>query len=318
MKEKILWWKYRINNSSIGRKLGYSFVKCENDKRKLESSNKINAIIIDKISKNEPLMVARFGSNEAFCCANVLGKKLGAIKYYNKINLKLMENVAGFRPTDDDSLNKFYDLMMESYLNTDIIGIWDQGMQDCLIKFWNNKKIIKTEVKNLEPFVNIENPWSKSLKNKKVLVIHPFAESIQNQYKKRELLFTNKEVLPEFTLLTLKAVQTNASNLDSCFNNWFEALDYMYKETLKIEYDVAIIGCGAYGFPLASLIKKQGKQAIHLGSMVQILFGIKGRRWDIDKTHDYVRKLYNENWNYPLENERPRGSELVENGCYWK
>lgn len=318
MIKKIIWWKYRIINSSIGRKIGFSFIKHEKHINKLINSNDINNLIIKKIENNEPFMVARFGSNEAFCCANVLGRKIGAIKKYNQVNLRLMEDVAGFRPTDDLSLNKFYDLMMDSYLNVDIIGIWDQGMQDCLMKFWENKKIIETEVKNLEPFVNISNPWSKALKNKRVLIIHPFVDSIQKQYRKRKLIFPNKDVLPEFTLLTLKAVQTNASNSGTCFDNWFDALDFMYKETLKIEYDIAIIGCGAYGFPLASLIKKQGKQAIHLGSMVQILFGIKGKRWDIDKSHGYIRELYNENWDYPLESERPKNSELVENGCYWK
>lgn len=45
---------------------------------------------------------------------------------------------------------------------------------------------------------------------------------------------------------------------------------------MKINFDTAIIGCGAYGMPLAAQIKNAGRQAIHLGGAVQLLFGIKG------------------------------------------
>ena len=46
---------------------------------------------------------------------------------------------------------------------------------------------------------------------------------------------------------------------DNRFDDWFQALWYMYEEISKIDYEIAIIGCGAYGFPLAGLIKKDGK-----------------------------------------------------------
>ena len=45
---------------------------------------------------------------------------------------------------------------------------------------------------------------------------------------------------------------------------------------MKFDFDVALIGCGAYGFPLAAKLKTAGKQAIHLGGVLQALFGIKG------------------------------------------
>lgn len=81
--------------------------------------------------------------------------------------------------------------------------------------------------------------------------------------------------MPEFELKVLKAVQTLAGGQDDRFTDWFEALDYMYCEALKMEFDVAIIGCGAYGMPLAAKLKQAGKKAVHLGGVTQILFGIK-------------------------------------------
>jgi hypothetical protein len=121
-------------------------------------------------------------------------------------------------------------------------------------------------------------------------------------------------VLPEFKLETLKAVQTIAGQRDERFNNWFEAIDYMYKKATEIDFDVAIIGCGAYGFPLAAKLKQAGKVAIHMGGVTQILFGIKGARWDI---HPEASKLYNEYWVRPRAEDVPENAEGVEDRCYW-
>lgn len=49
----------------------------------------------------------------------------------------------------------------------------------------------------------------------------------------------------------------------------------MKDEIDKRDYDIALIGCGAYGFPLAAHIKRSGKKAVHLGGALQLLFGIK-------------------------------------------
>lgn len=91
---------------------------------------------------------------------------------------------------------------------------------------------------------------------KKVLVVHPFEESIQDQYKHFDKLFPCTDILPEFELKTLKAVQTAGSAVDPRFSTWFDALDYMCGECEKIDFDIALLGCGAYGYPLAAHIKK--------------------------------------------------------------
>lgn len=88
----------------------------------------------------------------------------------------------------------------------------------------------------------------------------------------------------------------------------------MTEEALKRDFDVAIIGCGAYGFPLAARLKAAGKQAIHLGGAVQIMFGIIGARW---YAVPEVRKLFNEHWVHPATDEVPENAKIVEGGCYW-
>ena len=88
----------------------------------------------------------------------------------------------------------------------------------------------------------------------------------------------------------------------------------MYKEAMKIDFDVAIIGCGSYGFPLAAMLRKSGKIAVHMGGATQLLFGIKGRRWE---EREQFKAIMNDYWVRPDESEVPQNAVTVENGCYW-
>ena len=51
-----------------------------------------------------------------------------------------------------------------------------------------------------------------------------------------------------------------------------------------------------------------------MGADVQLLFGIKGNRWDGTAVSE---KLYNDYWVYPGEEYKPKSYMSVENGCYW-
>ena len=149
-----------------------------------------------------------------------------------------------------------------------------------------------------------------------MLVVHPFAKSIQESYdNKRSLLFKDSTMLPQFHLQTFRSVQSLAG-IQTPFKDWFEAYEFMCEEIAKIDFDVAIVGCGAYGLPIGSFIKGELKKtAIHLGGATQILFGIKGKRWDdVPFFRDH---LYNEHWTRPREDEVIRDYKTVEGGAYW-
>lgn len=223
---------------------------------------------------------------------------------------------AGFFPNDTFLLDRYYDLMLK-----------DMEEIDVLCSYIYEEKYVKQFLPNVIKRVNLDgfyapfmwdNPWTKFLKGKKVLVVHPFVESIRYQYEhNREKLFSNKEVLPEFKeLLTIKAVQSIADAKDNLpFEDWFEALNWMEKEIDKLDFDVAIIGCGAYGTCLTAYVKRMGKIGIHLAGWTQMLFGVYGNRWLHDQPQ--YAKFINQYWNRPNDNEKPKGANKVENGCYW-
>lgn len=258
-------------------------------------------------------MLGRFGETEARAIADGLGIIFGAKKKSERKRLDTLYNNAGVFPYGSETEIKFADYMVQYIKEVDVLCAWKTFMQDFLIDTYvrNDAKLIP--LKGAEPYY-CKTPWSKALEGKRVLVIHPFEESIKKQYARRKGIFENKDILPEFELMTLKAVQTIAGQHDERFNDWFDALDYMYKKAMEFDFDVAIIGCGAYGFPLAARLKQAGKQSLHLGGATQILFGIKGKRWD---QHPFISKLYNEYWIRPDNSEKPKSSGSIENGCYW-
>lgn len=240
----------------------------------------------------------------------------GEPSYFKHSQAQALCNNAGFFPyPDDKAMMKYLSLAVEDMKQVDILGSWRYN--ELCFKH-ELQRAIKVDRELMTPLLT-DNPWSSALKGKRVLVIHPFAETIQFQYKRREALFPNTNILSEFTLFTLKAVQTQLGN-KSEFKDWFEALQWMKDEMDKIDYDICLIGCGAYGFHLAAHCKRKGKQAIHLGGVLQLLFGIKGKRWESEgcyrTTYRYI-DYYNDNWVRPSDAERPIQADLVEGGCYW-
>lgn len=283
------------------------------------SPAKTNDYIYQKITEGKPFMACRFGNTELQTVVGYLKIKYkghsGADDAYLDKWFTRLGKDSGFFPVDYQYLQPFSELILDSGANADLLAMWHLNMEDFVIEefvpgadltflFW------------LEPWLAPGRPWTAALAGKKVLVIHPFERTIQEQYKKREMIFPDSEILPEFELKTLKAVQTLCGEKDERFGTWFDALDYMYEKALDIDFDVAIIGCGAYGMPLASKLKSAGKQAVHLGGATQLLFGIKGYRWE----NNYPTKIatfFNDAWTRALTEETPKNAGTVEKGCYW-
>lgn len=265
------------------------------------------------IEAGNPALIARFGSVEARALGEGIGIKLGAIQGFSEDALTTLHRNAGVFPYGKEMAMRFADILASSAKQVDLLGVWDTIFQEYLIKNVCSLDLTLTNLGNLEPYYG-KNPWTSALKGKKVLVIHPFKDTIESQYKKRKALFKDENVLPEFDLKVLKAVQTIAGTKDDRFKDWEDALNFMYDEAMKIDFDVAIIGCGAYGMPLGAKLKESGKIAIHLGGATQILFGIMGNRWEANAQ---ITALQNEQWTRPSEDERPKNAKAVEGACYW-
>ncbi len=282
--------------------------------------DKVSDMIYQLLTSDKPCMIARFGAFELSTIVNYLGvtnphhsawkyiKGEQPQRWWNKKLMGYMQSNAGFFPATEEKLSQFCEMMIKDAQEVDLLGSW---LKDEDLLLTGNKQVKKIGWKELKPFWS-ESPWTKALKGKNILVIHPFEKTIVKQYTLHEKLFKNKEILPSFHLETIPAVQSLGG--DSTFNDWFEALQWMEDEIDKHDYDIALIGCGAYGFPLAAHVKRRGKKAVHLAGTLQLLFGIIGSRWEHDELYN---QLFNEYWCRPNENEKPQTANHVENGCYW-
>ncbi|MGV7223531.1 MAG: hypothetical protein ACQ9MH_18630 [Nitrospinales bacterium] len=281
-------------------------------------------LIKKRLLSDKPCMIARLGTNELnailihldtlddsgfFTKANKFIKNEIGPFWWDYKTIFLMEYFAGFFPANSSTLEKFAKTMLTDIQQIDILGSW-QDSEVRLKGYFPNATIV--QLQDLEPYYHT-NPWSEALLGKKVLVIHPYKDSIQKQYAHRQLLYKDPRILPEFEMITLRSVQSIAGN-QTVFSDWFEAFEWMCQRIRDIDFDVAIIGAGAYGLPLASFVKSIGKKAIHLGGATQILFGIRGSRWD---RLPFFKQLYNDSWVRPLPEETPENYQDIESGCYW-
>ena len=122
-----------------------------------------SALISQLLALNNPIMIARLGSNELQCMVNYLGvkypSKYKSIKGYitsqtppwwwNQSTLNQMQNCAGFFPSCVDKIEKFCELMIADLQNVDILGSWLKQEFFFLKELSNAKKVM---LEDLEPF----------------------------------------------------------------------------------------------------------------------------------------------------------------------
>ena len=244
---------------------------------------------------------------------NVSIGKIGANELNSIINLDVNQNFlfynVGIFPNNKDIMKKYLNLLKLAIKDLDIIAIWGNNLN--LQKQLSNNKSVKVELRALEPYYH-NNFWSKILYNKKVLVISPFTDTITEQYKKKDLIWNNN-ILPKFHLITLKFPLSHGL-LNTGYESFLDLLNN-YKDKIKeINFDIALIGCGGYSLLLCQYIKLLNKSAFHLGGALQILFGIKGGRWD---NHEVISNFFNKYWVRPNKNETPKNKNIIEDSAYW-
>lgn len=254
-----------------------------------------------------PFLASRLGWMESNC--------IGVFQETGRADEAFLQKVwlhAGVYPATRDQFARFTETYLGALEEADLLGLMNAPYEAEHIRSRCPGAAL-TDLGSLEPYLGPE-PWSRHLAGLDVLVVHPFTESIEDQYRnRREAIFTNPDVLPSFNLKTLRPPQTLGGNSDGR-ESWSGSFDALAQAVASQTFDAAIVGCGAYGLPIGAVIKKMGKPCIHLGGATQLLFGIAGTRW---REQPAFRALQTTAWRSPLESERPANWNKIENGCYW-
>ena len=290
------------------------------------SGQAANDLIRSMVESPAPCLIARYGCGELETTlrgidvqreGGVLKKLMrmaigsgGPFWWDNSVRAGVVW-VAGYFPETDEALNAFSRRVCDDTREIDLLGSWCAGETQMKLSYCPNMKAVP--LPDLEPFW-FKNPWTGALAGRKVLVVHPFSDTIQMQYTKRRSLFSDPEMLPDYDLITYRAISSFAG-IKTPYNTWFDALDKMCSDISKIDFDVALIGCGAYGMSIGAFVKRElGRKALHLGGASQLFFGIKGRRWEPVPRY---AKLFNEYWTHPLASDTIANKSMIEGGAYW-
>lgn len=274
-----------------------------------ESNNKI----INLIKKNEPFLISRLGA-EIHIIYNYM--KYNILKYNI---LKLSNNAGLYNINNKNGLN-YIKYIEECLKNSNYLASFKTLLVNEQKYFLKKYNLDSVYSRILEPFYCcLENikPWSHYLIDKKVLIINPFVDSFQKQLKNKFRIFKDKRIFLEGQkFIFYKSFNTSAGN--HVHENWLETYNIMCEDISKLDFDIALLGCGGYGLPLCNFIKtKLNKSAIYIGGGLQLLFGVIGKRWE--KRDDWKQIIKDNGCKFI----RPSGDEIlknykkVEGGCYW-
>ncbi|NBX69461.1 MAG: hypothetical protein EBR01_10920 [Proteobacteria bacterium] len=222
---------------------------------------------------------------------------------------------SGLFPVEQRQFEEFIRIYRESLVTLDGVCLWQTDPY--LAKY---EKLLANSYCSMSDRIPLEvlTPFSllPAIASQRWLVVSPFAQSMQRQVKHLHLIFEKSPWAAQLSKVheTCQFLRCPLfSYLEkSPYTSWSEGLIRLCKEIEKKDFEVAIVGAGAWSLPLLARIKQSGRKGIHLGGATQILFGIKGRRWD-----GYWGNHYNEHWIRPAPEETPAGFERKENGCYW-
>jgi hypothetical protein len=266
-------------------------------------------VIMEKIKSGVPFCAVRFGKPILASLDNHERIELGLTKTYKDEVRDIMKERGGFYPTSDEHLNEFVETYTKRSPLADILGVEGLPMEEYFAKeYYSHAQYI-----NKHSFEPLLGNWTPILKDKKVLVISPFADDILLQYSRKEKLFiSHPEILPEMSLSVLEAPMTMGEETDYRFPSFMRSLEELQDQIRKTDFDIALVGAGCYGSLLSLFIKSLGRSAIETGGATQTLFGLIGKRYENEKE---VAQYINSSWIRP--SKKPKGYEKVDDGAYW-
>jgi hypothetical protein len=278
---------------------------------------KAGPVLTEMITKKVPYASGKMGSVEVSGLTTYLNRvkarsRGSRVPAYSRFLLPKMHVNAGIFPKAEEEYDRFGAIYLEAVQNCDMLASWDVAGEAQILGRYCKKAVLVDTISLHYPFF-ISDPWSSALEGKRVLVVSPFIDTIRKQHQRFDTLWDDPRVLPPFDLLTLR-VPLSAGLVTPVDADWSSALDRLKNEMSQLDYDVALIGAGAFSLPLVVHAKNAGRIGIHLGGPLQILFGILGGRWTWNPD---FKRFIKDTWVRPSEEETPKSAGLVEGACYW-
>jgi hypothetical protein len=294
-----------------------------------------NSLLMEAVEKGKPFCFGRAGATEMMVLDNYLRQRgMGnwdkslsvdwSSSYILNVPIGLQARyMGGLYPPEENILNRFCDYYIDCMKEVDLYGTWVNryAEKEIVCDHYNGPLVEGGCYQSFDNHIHCEEePWTMALSGKKILVAHPFSQSIQNQKSKLQEIWPREQIFPEDIEIDTIKIPLYDYLIEPDHKDWFDALDWMKTEMENKEFDVLFVGAGFWGVPLSVHAKKIGRIGIHSAGATQLFFGIRGARWDDNPRYAaYV----NEHWVRPLPEETPDSkfdqhkAVFHEGGCYW-
>ncbi len=290
------------------------------DKSIQEGSNIIYQTIIKSLQENKGAIIGRHGTIELTTMLLYEHTKM-----LDKQRLPILEKNAGIFPKTQESIMDWIKTYKEATAEADVMAAgWYTPLAKAELAFL--EKVVPSvqlaPLRSLEPYyLPDEMCWMRALEDQSVTVVSSFTSSMLMQFPYIKDIWPNRpNMLPKSIKWNfVRSYYSPSLAKGRChwpdgINSWKHAVNYLEEKVLQTGAKICLIGCGGLAMPLAARLKQKGLICIVLGGAIQILFGIKGKRWE---KHPFISTLFTDEWIYPRDDEIPNGSEEVEGGCYW-
>jgi hypothetical protein len=222
----------------------------------------------------------------------------------------------------NESVKKYSMLFLEAFAKSELYASWApfDGVYQSIAQshqildhFFKEKKTVYSEVFDIFHYI-YKTPWTLALKDKRILIVSNFEESIKEKIGIRQEIY-GVDLFPNCEITTIRPPQTQGNEDSQEFD--IELYKFTQKlDKIKDQYDIALVSCGGYGNLVCLHIFNSGKSAIYVGGVLQMYFGILGNRWFTDRS-DIIRLFLNKSWSRPKDSEKPKDYQSIEKSCYW-
>lgn len=245
-------------------------------------------------------------------------------------------NQMGVFPPDPGFYLEFNRFYVEHVRNLDCIGICYYPGELEILKYYGFKnKLIGYACQ--EPFITVghypylftrddlrssqesRNGYLDYFRDKKLLLICPFAEFLKERATRET--FEAAWAKPGYkwfhpgSVDALEVPYGFSATTQQRFRTVLDLFDAITAEVDRRDFDVALIAAAGLAIPLASHIKSQGRVALDLGGVLQVVFGVHGKRWlRFQNWHD---AYFNEHWTRVPDRYRPTETRVCDSGAYW-
>jgi hypothetical protein len=297
------------------------------------------AWLSQKVAEGTPFIAGKLGTAECDLITFYLSHRQSSMPDKLPYPSRILKNIflnAGLFPATEATADAYALYMVTTVLPIiDGIAEWNPctPLNENLILNHYAKLAVRFPARSLEPYYEArsENRWTlvatggcDSSSSQPIVVVSPFTESIKAQWGRQDSVWSTgpRIWISDAMLETVRAgYSPSLAGLGSAAwprgvqeGGWTTAIRWMADSVVAKGAKMAIVGCGALSLPLCAALKSRGISSIHTGGATQILFGIKGNRWE---THSVISTFFNSAWVRPSAAEIPIHAEHVEGACYW-